>query len=154
MAVSMMALFSVFLQKSPFYPIEVIASAVLGEHTLDGIQGRTIVVGLLIHQLGLSLIWGAVFGLLVWAGKPRASGTLLLFGLLVGALAQVVDVYVVIPLLSGAWAGKLPVLEPLQGANLWAAHVPGAVSWLGHLAFGVALSVYPWKYDPIARTFD
>src|ERR1700729_4164458 len=115
MAVSMMALFSVFLQKSPFYPIEVIASAVLGEHTLDGIQGRTIVVGLLIHQLGLSLIWGAVFGLLVWAGKPRASGTLLLFGLLVGALAQVVDVYVVIPLLSGAWAGKLPVLEPLQG---------------------------------------
>lgn len=154
MAGAMMALFSVFLQKSPFYPVEVIASAVLGEHVLGALDVRTIAVGLLVHQLGPSLIWGAVFGLFVWATKPRGSATLLLLGLLVGALAQVVDVYVVIPLLSGAWAGNLPVLKPLQEANLWAANVPGAVSWLGHLAFGVALSVYPWKCNSIARTFD
>jgi hypothetical protein len=154
MAVAIMALFSVFLHKSPFYPIEVIGAAALGEHVIGQLDARTLLVGVLVHQLGPSLFWGLVFGLVVWVVKPRRSMALLMFGLLVGALAQIVDVNLVLPLLAGAWSGQLPILAPLQQANLWAAHVPLAASWVAHLVFGVALSLYPWKYDPVVGAFD
>jgi hypothetical protein len=154
MVVALMAVFSVFLRKSAFYPVEVIAASVLGEHVIGHLDARTLLVGALVHQLGPSLFWGLVFGIVVWVVKPRRSMALMMFGLLVGAIAQVVDVNLVLPLLSGAWSGSLPILEPLQRANLWAAHVPPAASWLAHLVFGVALSVYPWKYDALVGGFD
>jgi hypothetical protein len=153
MAVALMTIFRVFLQKSLFYPLQIIAAFVLGENVIGRLDARTLVVGVLVHQLGPALLWGVVFGVVVWLFKPRRSMTLMALGLFVGALAQLIDVNLLLPLLSGVWSDHFPLLVSLQRANLWI-HVPIAASWLGHLVFGFALSLYPWKYDPMARTFD
>jgi hypothetical protein len=153
MAATLMAVFSVFLDKSPFYPLQIIAASVLGENAIGPLDARTLVVGVLIHQLGPALLWGIVFGVVVWLTKPRRSVTLMELGLCVGALSQIIDVQLLLPLFSGAFSGHFPLFGPLLRANLWT-HVPIAASWLGHLVFGIALSLYPWKFDPIARTFD
>jgi hypothetical protein len=151
MVVVMMALFSVFLRESPFSPVEAIAAAVLGEHVVGSLDARTLIVGVLVHQLGPALFWGVFFGAVVWLVKPRRGMALMLMGLLVGALAQIVDIYLVLPALSR----HAHALGDLAAAgNVWTAHVPPAVSWIGHLMFGAALSFYPWKYDPMARAYD
>jgi hypothetical protein len=153
MALVLMAIFSVFLNKSPFYPIQVIAASVLGGGTLRQLDARTLVVGVLVHQLGPALAWGVVFGFVVWVFKPRRSLALMMWGLVVGVLSQIVDVYVLLPLLSETLSGRRPLLEPVARLDLWA-QVPIAASWLAHLVFGFALSIYPWKYDPVAHSFD
>jgi hypothetical protein len=153
MAVALMAISGVFLGQGLFYPLQLIAAAVLGDGAMGPVDARAIVVGILIHQFGPSLVWGFVFGAVVWAAKPRGSVALLMWGLFVGAVAQVFDVYVLLPLLSGELSGRLPFLGPLQRENLWV-HIPAAASWLAHLVFGLGLSLYPWKYDPAAHRFD
>jgi hypothetical protein len=153
MAATLMAVFSVFLGKSPFYPLQIIAGSLLGEDAIGRLDARALVVGVLLHQLGLALLWGIVFGVVVWLVKPRRSVTLMELGLFVGVLSQIIDVQLLLPLLSGVFSDRLPLFGPLLRANLWA-HVPMAASWLAHLVFGVALSLYPWKFDPIARSFD
>jgi hypothetical protein len=152
MAATLMAIFSVFLNRSLFYPIQLIASSALGPDALDRLDARTLLFGLLIHQLGPALAWGLIFGAVVWIFKPRRSVPLMMWGLLVGVLAQVVDVYVLLPLLSRGLAARLPLFGALA-QNPWA-HVPLAASWLAHLTFGLGLSLFPWKYDPVAHTFD
>jgi hypothetical protein len=77
----------------------------------------------------------------------------MMLGLLIGVLSQIIDAHVLLPLLSGGLAGRLPLPDALQNDNMWS-HVPTAASWLAHLVFGFALSFYPWKYDPVARSFD
>jgi hypothetical protein len=153
MAGALMAIFSVFLGKSMFYPLQIIAASVLGESAIARLDARTLVVGVLVHQLGLALLWGVVFGVVVWLKKPRGSVALMALGLFVGALSQITDVHLLLPLLSGAFSDRVPFFGPLLRANLWTL-VPSAASWLAHLVFGLALSVYPWKYDPVARSFD
>jgi hypothetical protein len=151
MAVAMMAMSTVFLGKSPFYPIQVIGTSILGEDAVAQLDARALLLGIAVHELGPSLAWGVAFGIMVWTLKPRRSLALMMCGLLVGVLSQIVDVYVLIPLLSGTWGTGFELLK--QG-NLWALHIPSAASWLGHLVFGFALSLYPWKYDPVLRAFD
>jgi hypothetical protein len=153
MAATLMAVFSAFLGKSPFYPLQIIAASVVGEDAIGRLDARTLVVGVLVHQLGPALLWGIVFGVVVWLAKPRRSVTLMELGLLVGVFSQIIDVHLLLPLLSGGFSDHFPLLRPLLRANLWT-HVPIAASWLAHLVFGLALSLYPWKYDPIARSFD
>ncbi len=153
MAAALMAISSAFLDKSLFYPIQVIAASVLGESAIGHVNAGTLFTGILVHQLGPALAWGLFFGAVVWLFKPRRSVPLMMWGLFVGALAQVVDVYVLLPLLSGDLSGRLPFFMPLQHENLWS-HVPVAASWLAHLVFGLGLSLFPWKYDPIAHSFD
>jgi hypothetical protein len=153
MAATLMAVFSAFLGKSPFYPLQIIAGSVLGEDAIGRLDARTLVVGVFVHQLGPALLWGIVFGVVVWLTKPRRSVTLMELGLFVGVLSQIIDVHLLLPLLSGGFSDHFPRFGPLLRANLWT-HVPIAASWLAHLVFGVALSLYPWKFDPIARSFD
>jgi hypothetical protein len=153
MAAALMATFSVFLHKSLFYPLQIIAASVLGENAIRRLDARTLIVGVLVHQLGPALLWGVVFGVAVWLFKPRRGITLMALGLFVGALAQIIDVHLLLPLLTRVFSGHFPLLAPLQRANLWM-QVPIATSWFGHLVFGFALSFYPWKYDPAARSFD
>src|SRR5262245_55208930 len=62
MAVVVMAVFALFLGKSPLYPVQVIGSALLGESALVGTNFAAILVGLVLHQAGPSLLWGATFG--------------------------------------------------------------------------------------------
>src|SRR5437868_14592290 len=63
MAVVVMFVFAVFLGKNPLYPVQVIGSALFGESALQGINIGAILTGLILHQLGPSLLWGFVFGL-------------------------------------------------------------------------------------------
>jgi hypothetical protein len=149
MAAILMLLFSAFMGRSPYYPLQAIGWSVVPQAT----TGVAVAAGLLIHQLGPSLFWGAAFGLVVWATRPTRGASLLLLGLLCGAMAQVVDVTVVLPAIVGTRV-SLPALGTLQWNNSWSEHVPVLVSWIGHLTFGLALSIYPWSYDPLARTFD
>jgi hypothetical protein len=153
MAAALMTIFAVFLQKSLFYPLQIIAAFVLGENVIGRLDARTLLVGLLVHQLGPALLWGVVFGVVVWLTKPRRSVTLMALGLFVGGLSQFIDVNLLLPLLSGVLSDHFPLLGSLQRANLWK-HVPIATSWLAHLVFGFALSLYPWRYDPMAQSFD
>jgi riboflavin transporter FmnP len=150
MAAALMAVFSTFLNKGLFFPLHIIAASVLGESAIGRLDARTtLVVGLLVHQLGPSLVWGVVFGVVVWLFKPRRSLALMTLGLLVGALSQVVDVHLLLPLVLG----RIPLFGLSQSDKLWA-QVPIVTSWFAHLVFGFALSLYPWKYDPIAQGFD
>jgi hypothetical protein len=153
MAAALMVIFSVFLDKSFFYPLQIIAASVFGEDAIGRPDACTLVIGVLVQQLGPALLWGAAFGVGVWLFKPRRSLTLMALGLFVGALSQLIDVHLLIPLLSGLFSIHGPLLGPLPRANPWM-HVPIATSWLAHLVFGLVLSLYPWKYDPIARSFD
>ena len=153
MAVALMVLCSTFLDESPFYPLQVIAAAITGSAALGPVSIRVVFIGALVHLLGPALFWGAAFGLVVWVVHPERGMTLAWFGLLVGATAQLVDVHLLIPALSHSWATTLTPAIPLH-LDLWSEHVPVAVSWIAHLAFGFALSLYPWKYDPMAKTFD
>src|SRR3954465_4393043 len=67
MAVVVMAVFTIFLGHGPLYPVQVIGSTIYGEAALQGYHIPAILAGLVLHQAGPSLFWGAVFGLL--AGK-------------------------------------------------------------------------------------
>src|SRR4051794_40274263 len=62
MAIVVMTVFVVFLGKGPLFPVQVIGSALLGESALNGSNVAAVLVGLLLHQLGPSLLWGAIFG--------------------------------------------------------------------------------------------
>jgi hypothetical protein len=147
-----MGLFAAFLGTSPFRPLEVIAHSVLDVDGEAQPWGWAL-LGALVHQLGPSLFWGTVFGITVWALRPQRGAALLMLGLIVGAVAEVVDVNLIIPLFSHGSVATFSGATIRLG-NAWVAHVPVIVSWVGHLAFGAALSLYPWTYDPLAKTFD
>lgn len=152
MVATLMVIFSVLLNKSVFDPLQIIAASVLGEGAIERLDARTLVVGILVHQLGPALLWGLIFGVVVWLFNPRHSLALMTWGLVVGAIAQIVDAHGLLPLLSGAFSDRFSLSLPLPHENFWA-RVPMAASWLAHLVYGLALSLYPWKYDPIARSF-
>src|SRR6478752_5363959 len=65
MAVVVMLVFAVFLGKSPLFPVQVIGSTVFGAPALQGFHLGALIAGLLLHQLGPSVLWGFIFGLLV-----------------------------------------------------------------------------------------
>src|SRR4051812_11887645 len=76
MAVVVMFVFAVFLGKSPLYPVQVIGSLVFGKAALEGFHLGALLAGLLLHQLGPSLLWGFVFGALAshfQTDSPRAA---------------------------------------------------------------------------------
>jgi hypothetical protein len=153
MAAVLMGLFAAFLGESPFRPLNLIAQSCSGGAATRLSGPASAMLGLLIHQLGPSLFWGVAFGLLVWVYRPRRGGALLMLGILVGALAEVIDVDVILPALARTHATVLGTI-PLHVTDPWSEGVPVLVSWIAHLAFGVGLSLHPWRYDPLARTFD
>ena len=131
MAVVVMAVFTA-LGKGPLYPVQVIGSAVFGEAALQGTHIGAILAGLLLHQLGPSVVWGLVFGLLAYALKVRTGGASLLLGLVVGAISMV-GPYFLIPILMTA----------LQGVDIWNREVPMFWDWAAHLVFGASLGIFP-----------
>jgi hypothetical protein len=153
MAVCLMALFAAFLGKSIFYPVGIVAeSALAGSDVIRSTLGA-LIAGIFVHELGPSMVWGIVFGVVVWVARPRRGASLLLLGLLLGATAQIVDVDLVLPALSTSLQSPLASVA-LHPHDTWTTDVPVVVSWIAHLAYGTALSIYPWRYDPLARTFD
>jgi hypothetical protein len=63
-----------------------------------------------------------------------------------------VDVNVLIPAM---WhSAALANVIPFHVNDIWADRIPITVSWIAHLVFGFALSLYPWRFNPGAGTFD
>ena len=137
MAAFMMAVFTVFLGKTPFYPVQVIGSLVFGDAALNGFNLPALFAGLILHQLGPSVFWGCAFGLVSNAlGSPRGS---LLVGLALGTgvLSQIVDVNIVLPF----------AFRVLHGHDIWAEQVPAFWSWASHVVFGLGLTTFPIVSD-------
>ena len=136
MAVVMMIVFTLFLGKGPLYPVQVIGSFVFGDSALVGINGGAVVAGLLLHQLGPSLIWGVAFGALAWLLNVRHGAALFALGAIAGIASQIIDVDLIVP----------AAFRAMQGHDIWAENVPMVWSWAAHIVFGVSLAVYPKIY--------
>ncbi|HTL11280.1 MAG TPA: hypothetical protein VL588_02250, partial [Bdellovibrionota bacterium] len=84
MAVVVMAVFTIFLGKGPLYPVQVIGSALFGESALQGINVSAILAGLVLHQAGPSLLWGAIFGFAASRLSIKTPADALKIGLAMG----------------------------------------------------------------------
>ncbi len=132
MAVVMMAVFALFLGKSPLYPVQVIGSTFTGEASLHGFHLNALLAGLLIHQLGPSLLWGAVFGFFASRWYVESAGQAVALGVGIGVFAML-GPYLLIP----------PVMRALQGADIWNREVPMLWDWAAHLVFGLSFALFP-----------
>lgn len=132
MAVVVMLVFAVFLGKSPLFPVQVIGSMAFGQAALEGTHIGAILAGLVLHQLGPSLLWGAVFGLLAGKLAVETTKSSLLLGLGVGVISMV-GPYLLIPFL----------MNTLHGADFWNQEVPLFWDWAAHLVFGASFALYP-----------
>jgi hypothetical protein len=141
MAVSMAAAFQFAMSRSPFLPFQAIGATLLGyadgAPPSYGLRGALGLAGFAVHMVVPSLFWGLVFGGVVLATRPSRAWRLLLLGLGTGAVAQIVDVHILMPILD---ANHILV-------DRWTVTVHPVWSWLFHLAFGVGVSLHPWTYD-------
>ncbi|MEW6056270.1 MAG: hypothetical protein AB1540_06620 [Bdellovibrionota bacterium] len=132
MAVVVMIVFALFLGKSPLYPVQVIGSALLGESALQGLNLAAILAGLVLHQLGPSLLWGFVFGSIASKFEIRTTARALQFGLALGVVSMT-GPYVLIP----------AVMNMLHGVDFWNREVPMFWDWAAHIVFGLSFALYP-----------
>ena len=112
--------------------IRIIGSMVFGEAALQGTHIGAILVGLILHQAGPSLLWGFIFGLLVQKFSIETKGAALKMGLVVGVISMV-GPYVLIPFL----------MKSLHGVDYWNQEVPMLWDWAAHLIFGASFVLYP-----------
>lgn len=132
MAVVVMLVFALFLGKQFLYPVQVIGSIVFGESALQGLNVAAILAGLVLHQLGPSLLWGLVFGFVAKKVSVQTSGDALKLGLGIGVLSML-GPYVLIPFL----------MNTLHGVDIWNREVPIFWDWAAHLVFGASFVLYP-----------
>jgi hypothetical protein len=142
MAVVVMAVFTIFLGKGPLYPVQVIGSFVFGDEAIAGFHFGALLTGLLLHQLGPSLAWGSIFGLLVNRIDVRSRSALIVLGVAIGLASQIVDVELLLP----------PLMNALHGHDIWAEQVPSFWSWAAHVVFGLGLAVFPWVSARVSRS--
>jgi hypothetical protein len=131
MAVVVMIVFAVFLGQTPLYPVQVIGSTFLGENALHGFNLGAILTGLILHQLGPSLLWGFIFGVFVSRLSLKTTQSFLMLGLGLGVVSMV-GPYVLIPF----------VMKTLQGVDYWSREVPLFWDWAAHLVFGASFVLY------------
>jgi len=131
MAVVVMIVFTI-LGKGPLYPVQVIGSMALGESALQGTNFLAIIAGLVLHQLGPSLLWGVVFGLISTKVAISTKKDSLFLGLFVGVISMV-GPYFLIPFLMNAFHGQ----------DFWNQNVPMFWDWAAHLVFGASFILYP-----------
>ncbi|WP_146209775.1 hypothetical protein [Vitiosangium sp. GDMCC 1.1324] len=125
--------------KNVLYPLQVFTALVVGEPALHQVSMSSVLPGLLAHQLGPSVLWSKVFGLVVGLSPRRfRRSQAVLLGALVGVLALLIDGSVLMP----------GIQRQLNGHNLWAENVPRWVSWMTHLTYGVALGWFYWRWQP------
>ncbi|WP_374028902.1 hypothetical protein [Bdellovibrio bacteriovorus] len=132
MAVVVMLVFTLFLGKNPLYPVQVIGSMLFGEAALQGFHVGAFFAGLILHQLGPSLLWGVVYGVLAKKFSPQTTASALYLGLGVGVISMV-GPYILIPTLMNA----------LHGVDIWNREVPMFWDWAAHLVFGASFALYP-----------
>jgi hypothetical protein len=132
MAVVVMLVFAVFLGKSPLFPVQVIGSTVFGAAALEGTHFGAILAGLILHQLGPSLLWGLLFGVLASKLSVETPKNALLLGLGIG-LISMAGPYVLIPFM----------MKTLHGVDFWNQQVPMFWDWAAHIVFGASFALYP-----------
>lgn len=132
MAVVMMIVFTAFLGHNPLYPVQVIGSMLFGEAALPDFHLGALLAGLVLHQLGPSLLWGFVFGLLAQKLSIQTTKQSLMLGIGVGIIAMV-GPYVLIPFM----------MKTLHGVDIWNREVPIFWDWAAHLVFGASFALYP-----------
>src|SRR5690606_12785431 len=96
MAVVVMIVFTLFLGKSPLYPVQVIGSALFGQSALSGFHFGALLAGLVLHQLGPSLLWGVLFGLFSKKYPLDSTKKALGAGLALGVVSMI-GPYLLIP---------------------------------------------------------
>jgi hypothetical protein len=139
MAVVVMAVFALFLGKSPLYPVQVIGSILLGESVLKGFDLPAVLTGLVLHQAGPSLLWSLLFGYLAQTFEVRDTMKSLLLGLALGVITMLGPLFV-IPI----------IFKAMQGVDLWNREVPLLWDWAAHLVFGASFVLYPWVRSRLA----
>lgn len=132
MAVVVMLVFAVFLGKNFLFPVQVIGSTVLGESALHGMNFAAILAGLVLHQLGPSLLWGFIFALLANKLSVETTTQSLKLGLAIGVVSMV-GPYLLIPF----------VMNTLHGVDFWNREVPMFWDWAAHIVFGASFALYP-----------
>ncbi len=132
MAVVVMAVFALFLGTSPLYPVQVIGSVLFGEPALQGFHFGALLAGLLLHQLGPSLLWGVVYGFIANKIAINTTTVALPLGIGLGVLTMV-GPYILIPF----------VMNIMQGVDFWAQEVPIFWDWAAHIVFGLSFMLYP-----------
>jgi hypothetical protein len=140
MAVVVMLVFTVFLGKNPLFPVQVIGSTVFGEEALHGIHFGAVLAGLLLHQLGPSLLWGFIFGLMASKFRIESSSQALKYGLALGVFSMV-GPFILIPF----------VMKTLHGVDFWNQEVPMFWDWAAHIVFGASFALYPQIKNKLAR---
>ncbi|MDP2340942.1 MAG: hypothetical protein Q8O67_08295 [Deltaproteobacteria bacterium] len=132
MAAAMVMVFTFALGTTPYFPVQVIGSLVVGKTALGGFHFPAFLAGLILHQAVASLAWSLVFGFAV--NTLNATGAAVAaIGLTVGVVSQIVDVELL---------GSL-LLPTLHGYDLWAANVPEWASWASHVVFGLSFAFFP-----------
>lgn len=142
MAVVVMLVFALFLGKSFLYPVQVIGSALLGESALIGFNFTAILIGLVLHQLGPSLLWGTVFSKLIGASTEQDAtvSRSIKIGLVIGVISMV-GPYLLIPTL----------MKTLHGVDIWNREVPLFWDWAAHIVFGISFGLYPKVVSKFSR---
>jgi hypothetical protein len=132
MAVAIMGVFALVFNKSPLFPVQVIGSALLGEGALIGFNLKAVLVGLILHQAGPALLWGAVYGLVATKIDLTSTTAALIAGLVIGVISMI-GPYILIP----------SVFHALQGVDIWNREVPIFWDWVAHMIFGLSFFLYP-----------
>ncbi len=132
MAVVIIIVFVLFYGKTFYFPVQVIGSTFFGEAALKGFNMGAFLTGLLLHQLGPSLLWGIIYGLVASKISIESSAKALLIGVCVGVVSMV-GPYFLIPF----------VMNTLQGVDIWNREVPIFWDWAAHIVFGVSFILYP-----------
>ena len=117
------------------FPLQLLAALVLGPEALARSDVQTLEVGFLAHQLGPTVVWARLYGLLLgFRSSPSPLALALAAGFGVGAVALALDAYLLLP----------PVLRMMHGANVWAENVPRSIAWIAHGVYGGTLGCAFW----------
>jgi hypothetical protein len=80
------------------HPLEVFTALAVGDPALHRVTLGSVLPGLLAHQAGPTVLWSRAFGLITGLTKRRLTLTrAVLLGVATGALALLVDSYLLMP---------------------------------------------------------
>jgi hypothetical protein len=117
------------------FPLHVIGALLLGPGALEHPTAGTALLGVAVHQLGPSLLWSALYGVIAATATERLDlNKSMMLGFILGGFAVVLGVYFVLPELQRA----------VTGASLWDRNIPKVWSWVAHGVYGLSLGGFFW----------
>jgi len=133
MAVVMVVAFMAFQHTELLYALKPIGAYLFGDRMFTAPTAGMYAAATGFH-FAICAIWGIVFAFAATLLRvDKSYGGSLALGVAVGLASQIVDINLVTP----------PLMHSLWGDNLWAATVPPAWSWIGHVAFGISFVMAP-----------